>query len=69
MPPSERFSRHSQLCTPGLVSRSGWVLVDDTQRPRFDTDPEWPWVTDPPSRPAFTFAPDGSVAEVLRQDW
>ena len=29
---------------PGLLSRDGWVLVDDTGRPVFD-DSEWPWVT------------------------
>ncbi|HEX6559947.1 MAG TPA: TIM-barrel domain-containing protein, partial [Longimicrobiales bacterium] len=29
---------------PGLLSRAGWVVVDDTQRPLFDDSP-WPWVT------------------------
>ena len=28
---------------PGLVSRDGWVVVDDTKRPLFDNSP-WPWV-------------------------
>jgi alpha-glucosidase len=28
---------------PGLLSRSGWTLVDDSERPLFD-DSEWPWV-------------------------
>jgi alpha-glucosidase len=28
---------------PGLLSRSGWTLVDDSDRPLFD-DGEWPWV-------------------------
>jgi alpha-glucosidase len=28
----------------GLVSRSGWALVDDSLRPLFDASP-WPWVT------------------------
>jgi alpha-glucosidase len=28
---------------PGLVSRDGWVLVDDTNRPLFDKS-DWPWV-------------------------
>lgn len=27
----------------GLLSRTGWVLVDDTERPLFD-DSDWPWV-------------------------
>lgn len=39
---------------PGLVSRDGWVLVDDTARLLYD-DGEWPWVT---PRPAGA-----------RQDW
>jgi alpha-glucosidase (family GH31 glycosyl hydrolase) len=29
---------------PGLVSRDGWVVVDDSERPLFD-DSDWPWVT------------------------
>jgi hypothetical protein len=38
---------------PGLISRDGWVLVDDTNRPLFDSDDfsfaqgeksPWPWV-------------------------
>jgi len=28
---------------PGLVSRSGWVVVDDSERPLFDRS-DWPWV-------------------------
>jgi alpha-glucosidase (family GH31 glycosyl hydrolase) len=28
---------------PGLLSKDGWVLVDDSDRPLFD-DSEWPWV-------------------------
>ena len=28
---------------PGLVSRDGWVVVDDSERPLFDASP-WPWV-------------------------
>jgi alpha-glucosidase (family GH31 glycosyl hydrolase) len=33
---------------PGLLSRDGWVLVDDSGRPLYD-ESEWPWVM---SRPA-----------------
>jgi alpha-glucosidase len=42
---------------PGLVSRDGWVLVDDTNRPLFDSDDfsfaqgeksPWPWVVERP---------------------
>jgi alpha-glucosidase (family GH31 glycosyl hydrolase) len=28
---------------PGLLSRDGWVVVDDSERPLFDGS-EWPWV-------------------------
>ncbi|HEU4982891.1 MAG TPA: TIM-barrel domain-containing protein [Acidobacteriaceae bacterium] len=43
---------------PGLVSRDGWVLVDDSTRPLFDSDnfafthgenSPWPWVMERPS--------------------
>jgi alpha-glucosidase len=33
---------------PGLLSRDGWVLVDDTGRPLFDTS-AWPWVLPRPA--------------------
>lgn len=33
---------------PGLVSRDGWSLVDDSQRPLFDNS-DWPWAV---ARPA-----------------
>jgi len=39
---------------PGLLSRDGWVLIDDSNRPLFD-DSEWPWVIPRPKG--------------LRQDW
>lgn len=39
---------------PGLLSRDGWVLVDDTARPLFDGR-DWPWATPRP--------------EGQRQDW
>ncbi len=43
---------------PGLISRNGWVLVDDSTRPLFDSDnfafakgenSPWPWVMERPS--------------------
>ena len=33
---------------PGILSKDGWVLVDDSERPLFD-DSDWPWVTPRPS--------------------
>ena len=33
---------------PGLVSRDGWVLVDDSMRPLFDNS-DWPWVLPRPA--------------------
>lgn len=32
----------------GLLSRSGWTLIDDSKSYLFDQDPEWPWVTERP---------------------
>lgn len=32
---------------PGLISRDGWTLVDDSTRPLFD-DSDWPWVIQRP---------------------
>ncbi len=32
---------------PGLISRDGWVVVDDSARPLFDTS-DWPWVMERP---------------------
>ena len=28
-----------------LISRHGYVVVDETYRPQFTSDPDWPWVT------------------------
>ncbi len=44
---------------------SGWSIVDDTLRPRFDNDPEWPWVMSPPSRP-YIHEPTNTLSRV---DW
>lgn len=48
-------------CEEGLISRDGWVVIDDSLRPRLDpnvsatpdepaahVDKEWPWVIGPP---------------------
>lgn len=35
--------RGSTKLPPGLLSRSGWHVVDDSNRPLFD-DSDWPWV-------------------------
>jgi len=31
-------------CTYGVISRRGYAIVDDTRRPQFDNDTQWPWV-------------------------
>ncbi|HEX6880159.1 MAG TPA: TIM-barrel domain-containing protein, partial [Terriglobales bacterium] len=33
---------------PGLISRDGWVVVDDSTRPLFDNS-DWPWVMERPN--------------------
>eukprot|EP00301_Raphidiophrys_heterophryoidea_P003039 c11388_g2_i2.p1 GENE.c11388_g2_i2~~c11388_g2_i2.p1 ORF type:complete len:1002 (+),score=259.44 c11388_g2_i2:119-3124(+) len=53
-------SRHphspvGQHCTYGIVSRAGWVVLDDSRSPLFD-DSDWPWV-------------DQYPATAQRQDW
>jgi len=56
-----RGSKTQQPMEPGLVSRSGWTLVDDSTRPLFDsTDFQfangekspWPWVMERPANEA-----------------
>ena len=37
----------SAALEPGLVSRDGWVLVDDSERPLLDRS-DWPWVVTRP---------------------
>ncbi len=39
---------------PGLISRDGWCLIDDTERPLFD-DSDWPWVMARPQKPHQDF--------------
>eukprot|EP00117_Sycon_ciliatum_P025367 scpid31380/ scgid21071/ Alpha-xylosidase len=34
-------------CTLGLVSRDGYVVVDDTGSPKFDNDTAWQWLRQP----------------------
>ncbi len=38
---------------PGLLSRDGWVLVDDSARPLFDNS-DWPWAMSRPPAPDAT---------------
>jgi alpha-glucosidase len=53
-----RGSKTEEPIEPGLVSRSGWALVDDSTRPLFDSadfrfldgeKSEWPWVVERPA--------------------
>lgn len=34
---------------PGLISRDGWVMIDDSRRPLFDNS-DWPWVMPRPKK-------------------
>ena len=34
---------------PGLISRDGWVMIDDSHRPLFDNS-DWPWVMARPQK-------------------
>lgn len=34
----------------GLLSRSGWTLIDDSRSYLFDNDPQWSWVKERPNR-------------------
>jgi alpha-glucosidase (family GH31 glycosyl hydrolase) len=66
----DRITRDSSRVTlePGLLSRSGWALIDDSARPLFDASP-WPWVTPRPSgerRDLYFFAYGRDYKRVLR---
>jgi alpha-glucosidase (family GH31 glycosyl hydrolase) len=52
-----RGGKTAEPMDPGLISRSGWVVVDDSTRPLFDSDDfsfkggersPWPWVMERP---------------------
>ena len=54
---------------PGLLSRSGWTLIDDSARPLLDASP-WPWVTPRPSgerRDLYFFAYGRDYRRVLKE--
>lgn len=53
-------------CTLGLVSRSGYVVVDDTGRPQFDNNTDWPWLATSDIRPPP--ADQCNIAGQLRRD-
>lgn len=50
-------------CTYGVISRRGYAIVDDTRRPQFDNDTQWPWMVDkqysPPDPAQCTAVPVG----------
>jgi Alpha-glucosidases, family 31 of glycosyl hydrolases len=51
----------------GLISRDGWVLIDDSHRPLFDNS-DWPWVMSRPkkkSQDLYFFAYDSNYKKVL----
>lgn len=40
------------LLEPGLLSREGWTVIDDSARPLFDNS-EWPWVIERTTQPGY----------------
>lgn len=63
-----RDSTHVVL-EPGLLSRSGWTLIDDSARPLFDDAP-WPWVIPRPSgerRDLYLFAYGHDYRRMLKE--
>ena len=40
-----RYQYHDDLhCAYGVISRRGYAIIDDTHRPQFDDDVQWPWI-------------------------
>jgi len=42
-------NKQENTLEPGLISREGWVVVDDSKRPLFDNS-DWPWVMSRPQK-------------------
>ncbi len=55
---------------PGILSRDGWVLIDDSEKPLFD-DSDWPWVVARPNkdRQDFYFFCYGSDYKTALKDF
>lgn len=60
-----------QHCEEGFASRDGWVLVDDTLRPRFDTEsvPDWTWVKGPRPEALRSDGKFGGVSDLYFFGW
>jgi alpha-glucosidase len=50
-------------CTYGVISRRGYALVDDTRRPQFDNDTQWPWIINKKYSP-----PDPSLCQSVLEE-
>ena len=57
-----------QHCEEGFASRDGWVLVDDSLRPRFDLDShdDWVWMKKAPDT-ALRMVPVGHGGQMQPQ--
>ncbi|KAH3745625.1 glycoside hydrolase [Pelomyxa schiedti] len=49
-------------CTLGVISRDGWVLINDTSSPQFDSH-SWPWFTSPPINEQTCALPDSTKVD------
>jgi alpha-glucosidase len=55
--------RDDLFCTYGVISRRGYALVDDTRRPQFDNDTQWPWIINKKYS-----APDPSLCQAVPEE-
>lgn len=63
-PPVTTFYVYYCHCEEGLASRDGWVIVDDSLRPRMDLDADGSGVPWPRGPPAAALRGDGSYADM-----
>ena len=63
-PPVTSFYVYYCHCEEGLASRDGWVIVDDTLRPRLDLDAGGGGIPWPRAPPAASLRGDGSYSDL-----
>lgn len=62
-PPLTSFYVYYCHCEEGVVSRDGWVIIDDSLRPRLDLNAEGSGVPWPRAPPAAALRGDGSYSD------